>query len=126
MKENIKAYGKFLNTVLVLVRDWKSYNNIITIQNQRTRPLGHALRQQFLLLMLRDSRHTRTQRKIISLKVFLSPPHWLNSIKVTHHYSTYANIQRYWQYTANRMWLYILQLIQGKWISDHKYRTGRK
>lgn len=36
------------------------------------RPLGHGLRQQFLLLMLGDSLHRRTKRDKVNLKVFLS------------------------------------------------------
>ena len=37
------------------------------------RPLGLALRQQFLLLILGDSPHIRTKRDKVSLKVFPSP-----------------------------------------------------
>lgn len=37
------------------------------------RPLGLALRQQLLLLILRAFQHRRTKRDKVSLKVFLSP-----------------------------------------------------
>lgn len=37
------------------------------------RPLGHALRLQFLLLLLLDSLHIRAKEEKVRLKVFLVP-----------------------------------------------------
>lgn len=50
-------------------QDWGSMKLI--------RPLGHSPRQQFLLLIPRDSLQIRTKRDRVCLKVFLSP--WSSS-----------------------------------------------
>lgn len=76
------------------------------------RPLGLALRQQFLLLILGDSPHIRTKRDKVSLKVFLSPL-LVAHLQLAAVRALDCAIRQSWRLSLQRKWSRVTELIDS-------------